>query len=76
VTYEKLIKLLQRFSPEWCTAFESQITDKQKSSLNSIISNRNSIAHGHQDNLTYKSMKAYYTDLKDIIKLLKSIIRK
>jgi len=76
VTYEKLVKLLQRFCIEWATDFESQITDKQKNSLNSIIANRNSIAHGHQDNLSFNSMKSYYSDLKEIIKLLKTIIQK
>lgn len=76
VTYDKLIKLLQRFSPDWSFDFDHQISDQQRSSLNSIISNRNSIAHGHQDNLSYKSMKEYYIDLKNIIKLLKSVIKK
>jgi len=76
VTYDKLVKLLKQFSTQWADDFEEGINEKQVNSLNSIVANRNSIAHGHQDNLSYKIMKDYYIELKNIIKLLKSIVVK
>jgi hypothetical protein len=73
---EKMQKILQKFSEDWYINFNSKVTEQQLQSLNSIISNRNSIAHGQQDNISYKVIGQYYTDLKEIVKALKDTIKK
>jgi len=73
---EKLGKFLRSFSLEWLQIFNEKVNDKQKASLNSIISNRNQIAHGKSIGLTYVSIHQYYIDLQQIIIVLKSIIKK
>lgn len=73
---EKIRKLLMKFSEEWNTNFSNTITEQQIVSLNSIISNRNSIAHGQQDNVSPKVITQYYSDLKAIVQILKLTIRK
>lgn len=74
--YKKIVSLLGEFSSEWQSEFESRITEEQRSSLNSVVSNRNNIAHGNSDSITYRSMKVYYADIKEVTKTLISIIKK
>jgi hypothetical protein len=73
---EKLSKFLAKFSTDWEDKFKDKITDKQIASLNSIISNRNSIAHGQQDNISYNAVSEYYLDLKEVVITLVEIIKK
>ena len=70
------MKFLSKFSGDWGEKFQEKISEKQLESLNSIISNRNSIAHGQQDNISYKMIGQYYIDLKEIVRALKDIIKK
>lgn len=74
--YKKVVSLLAEFSSEWKDQFESIVTDEQKSSLNSVVSNRNSIAHGNTDSITFRNMKEYYIHVKEVADILKNIIRK
>jgi len=74
--YSKIIKLLSEFSLDWKTEFENRVTDEQRSSLNSVVSNRNNIAHGNSDSITYRNMKDYYVDIKEVTQILKDIIKK
>lgn len=73
---ERMQRVLTKFSEDWYTDFIGKVTEQQLQSLNSIISNRNSIAHGQQDNISYKVIGQYYTDLKGIVKILRNIIKK
>lgn len=74
--YKKLKSLLGEFDPDWSLEFDKKITEQQKSSINSVISNRNNIAHGNQDSITYRDMTSYYKDVKDVCKILIEIIKK
>ncbi len=73
---EKIQKFLNKFSNEWNDTYCNKITDQQKQSLNSIISNRNNIAHGQPCTISYNMVKQYYNDLKGVISILKIIIKK
>lgn len=73
---EKITKTLSLFSHEWSTRFKALISDQQISSLNSLISNRNNIAHGENDTLTFNSIEKYYEDTKEVVTILKGIIKK
>jgi hypothetical protein len=73
---EKIQRTLIKFSDDWYNIFNSKVSEQQLQSLNSIISNRNSIAHGQQDNISYKVIGQYYTDLKVIVEALKDTIKK
>jgi hypothetical protein len=74
--YERLIELLGLFSEEWKEAFIDQISDEQKAALNSIISNRNNIAHGEIDSISYLIMKEYFIHIKAVVEILKGVIKK
>lgn len=73
---EKLSKLLKRFDDDWEGDFLNIVSEQQLESLNSIISNRNSIAHGQQDNISYSLIGQYFSDVKQIVLILKNIIKK
>jgi hypothetical protein len=73
---EKIVKLIGLFSPEW----EEQIKATERyceyqESLNYIIGNRNTIAHGGSSSVTMKDIDANFIIIKDFIKEIDSIYR-
>lgn len=74
--FEKLCEFLDSFDNEWKDRFCEMISDEQKSALNSIISQRNAIAHGNPSNITYRSVSNYFSELESVISLLEKIISK
>ncbi|WP_298880689.1 MAE_28990/MAE_18760 family HEPN-like nuclease [uncultured Polaribacter sp.] len=74
--FKRIKNLLSEFNVDWSIEFETSITDQQKSSINSVVSNRNSIAHGNNDSITFRDMSQYYNDTKEVCELLKNIIKK
>lgn len=73
---EKLCLFLKKFDDSWETNFINKVSKRELESLNSIISNRNSIAHGQQDNISYSYVKQYYEDVKGIVTILKDTVKK
>lgn len=73
---DKMLLFLENFDKNWRDKFEDEISEKASSSLNSIIANRNQIAHGGQDNISPRTIKEYYSDLKDVVKILQNTIKK
>lgn len=73
---EKICMLLRKFSDDWEYKFSQRVTEKQCESLNSIISNRNNIAHGQPDSISAKVINQYYLDLKDVVAILKETIKR
>lgn len=72
----KMTELLSEFHPDWGVQFADRLSDQQKAAMNSVVANRNSISHGNQDNTSFREMKQYYSDIKEITIILKSIIKK
>lgn len=72
----KLSSFLQSFHKDWLDKYENLIDDQLKSTLNTVISNRNNIAHGNPDNITYKAIEKYYEEIKQVINHLDTIIKK
>lgn len=74
--FKRIINLLSEFNSEWSSEFKARITDQQISSMNSVVSNRNNIAHGNNDSITFRDMTQYYNDIKEICEVLKKIVTK
>lgn len=74
--YEKLCSFLESFDSSWKEKFCDQITDEQKAALNSIVSQRNAIAHGNPSSITYRSIKDYFIELESVISILEKVIKK
>ena len=73
---ERIEKFLGQFSAKWKEEFISGITEEQKESLNSVIGLRHQIAHGHNDSISFHTMKAHYQNIKKVITVLDSIVSK
>lgn len=74
--FVKMTKLLSEFNGDWSTEFINRVSDQQKASMNLVVSNRNNIAHGNNDSISFREMKQYYSDIKEVIQILKDIIKK
>jgi len=74
--YDRVVALLNSFDSQWKSSFESQVTEEHRTALNSIVSNRNNISHGENDSISFLLMKDYYERVKEIVEILKKIIRK
>lgn len=73
---DKIVLFLESFNKTWASEFETKLSDKMSESLNSVVSNRNQIAHGGQDNISPNTIKGYYDDIKDVVEILQEIIKK
>ncbi|WP_051056106.1 HEPN domain-containing protein [Cylindrospermum stagnale] len=77
----KIILILKQFSQAWATDFENQIqvksriTGEIKDALDSIVTNRHSIAHGKSGDITYVRVLKYYNNVKIAVEILEDIIR-
>lgn len=67
---EKILTLTSTFSKDWRDELEKFITDDMKDSIDSIVRNRNKIAHGESVGLTYSGLKKYW---ENTIKVLEFI---
>ena len=73
----KLCDVLGTFSSDWKSSFEKEISENQqlKSSLDSLITLRNDIAHGQTCSISLNNVQQYYNDVKIAIDLFDKIIR-
>lgn len=67
---EKVYKLLVAFQPGWGELFRQRRTDVQKDALDSVIANRNQIAHGRSVGLTIARMRDYYREIVSVLNLI------
>jgi hypothetical protein len=59
-TMENILKLTCEFSPEWKKALEDATRGETKAAINSIVANRNLIAHGESSGVSYVPLKDWY----------------
>lgn len=67
---EKILNLTGAFSVKWRGKLEKATIDVIKGSIDSIVANRNLIAHGRSSGITIGNLKRYY---KDAVKLVNII---
>jgi len=67
---DKISQLLGSFSPTWRDAFHATRSTEQKDAIDSVLANRNLIAHGRSVGLTLARMKYYYGDVSKVVKII------
>jgi hypothetical protein len=67
---EKIGQLLGAFSPTWRDTFNATRSTEQKDAIDSVLANRNLIAHGRSVGLTLARMKQYYGDISKVVKII------
>ena len=73
-SYENLKSFIEKFNDTWAKELRNRIEDKNIVALNSIVNNKNLIAHGNSSTITFPFIKQHYEDSKIIIEQLDSII--
>ena len=64
---EKIEQLLGKFNPKLTSDFINSITDEETDALDSIVANRNNIAHGRNVGISYSRAKNGYKNAKSIL---------
>ncbi len=70
-----ILELAGRFSPDWRQQLEGITTDEQKDAVDSIVANRNRIAHGANVGISYDRVRKYYQNILKVIQTLEDTCR-
>jgi hypothetical protein len=70
---EKMRQLLNSFDRNWSVSFSHAITEKEKAAIDSIINNKNNIAHGRATTLSFAYINDYYISAKKVIKIVQKL---
>ncbi len=68
--YGELIKLVSRFNPEWQEKIKQGVTQKMLTSLNSLVSIRNSIAHSDNTDISLNDLQDYFASSQEIVRIV------
>ncbi len=68
---EKILQLSGQFSKEWKEDLEAFASGERKDAVDSIVANRNNIAHGRSVSLTITRMKRYYEKALEVTEFVK-----
>ncbi|MEB3884543.1 HEPN domain-containing protein [Lyngbya sp. CCY1209] len=67
---EKILDIAKSFNPKWSERLSQVVQGEIKESIDSIVANRNNIAHGRNVGITYTRIKGYYQNAVKLIDLL------
>jgi hypothetical protein len=68
---EKILQLSGEFCKEWKEQLEIFVEGERKDAVDSIVANRNNIAHGRSVGLTIVRMKRYYDKAVEVTNFVK-----
>ena len=69
---DKILDLIGKFDQTWRESIDRSLDDRQKAAINSIVSNRNQIAHGNDVGLSFARLREYYDAVIEAIELIES----
>jgi hypothetical protein len=72
---EKILELARAFKPEWEDALRRETDGQLKDAVDSIVANRNRIAHGESVGLSLAVINRYYADASRVVELLEKQCR-
>lgn len=70
---QRIGELLRSFDRDWGDQIEVSATDEMKQAVNSIVDNRNRIAHGENVGISFAPLRRYYQNAVDVIELIEHI---
>lgn len=65
--------LVSSFSTDWETDLRTFCADKYKDHIDSIVNNRNNIAHGQSVGITINTVKEYYNSVITVLEKIESL---
>lgn len=72
---EKILILTGSFNKDWKESLETFVNGERKDAIDSIVANRNGIAHGRHIGLTLARMKTYFDRTSEVIEFIKDQIK-
>lgn len=66
----KILELVGKFSADWKEQLEAETDGEIKAAVNSIVTNRNKIAHGEDVSLGLVGLQGYYKSAKKLVRLI------
>lgn len=70
----KILEILSHFSLAWNESFADLLTDEEKDAINSVVNNRNQIAHGRNVGISPEPMKRYFKSCKSAMHKLDRVV--
>jgi hypothetical protein len=70
----KILDLLSHFSIQWRDDFLAALSDEEKAAIDSVVSNRNQIAHGRNVGISPEPMTRYFKCCRNAVRKLDSIV--
>ena len=67
---EKILELAKSFNPAWEAELRIATEGELKDSVDSIVTNRNRIAHGEDVGITYSRIHSYYQKAQKVVELV------
>jgi hypothetical protein len=67
---ERLVELIGQFHEAWASDLKVFLTEHRRDALNSLVDNRNSIAHGASVDITHERVREYYLPVLELITFL------
>lgn len=68
---EQIIEIARRYSSDWGDELEN-IDDELTIAINSVVGNKNNIAHGKDSNITMHNIKDYYKKVIRVIEMIEN----
>jgi|ERR1035438_1592953 hypothetical protein len=66
----RILELAGAFDPAWRTSLEAAIEDEIRDALDTIVENKNRVAHGRDSQITFVAISAYYESATRVLDLL------
>jgi hypothetical protein len=63
----RIIELFGSFDPNWRKDLEIFLVDQHKDAIDSVVANRQNIAHGKSVGITMARVQAYYDLVKEVV---------
>lgn len=67
---ERILEVTRAFSPEWEKQLRDGTAEELKAAIDSVVANRNQIAHGKNVQLSYVMIKDYYARAAKLIDMM------
>ena len=69
---ERILQLAGDFDPAWRDQLETFLAGERKDHVDSVVANRNQIAHGASVGITYSRARDYFKSVNDVVDFIEN----
>jgi hypothetical protein len=67
---ERILQVCRAFDQDWAEHLAAETVGARKDAVDSVVNNRNRIAHGENVGISYVRIKEYYDRVVEVIELI------